>query len=56
MKRIDSLDVRHFAIAIQFLTLATLLYVVLATPGIDVLHASVTPIHRVVPHAGQERL
>ncbi len=54
MKQIDSLDVRHFAIAIQFLTLATLLYVVLATPGIDVLHASVTAIHQVVSRTGEQ--
>jgi len=53
MKRIGSLDVRHFAIAIQFLTLAMLLYVVLATPGIDVLHAPITPIHHVMSLTGE---
>ncbi len=41
MKRIDTLDVRHFAIAIHVLTVATLLYVVLAAPGIAVLHAPI---------------
>ncbi|MDD2878316.1 MAG: hypothetical protein PHT60_14110 [Acidiphilium sp.] len=45
MKRVHTLDVRHFAAAIQFLTLAILLYVVLAAPGIAVLHAPVMPIH-----------
>ncbi len=50
MKRIHAMDVWHFAIAIHFLTLATLLYVVLAAPGIAVLHASAMPIHPVVSH------
>lgn len=45
MKPIKPLDVWHFAIAIQFLTVAVLLYVILASPGIDVLHAPAVPTH-----------
>jgi len=39
MKRFQTLNVWHFAIAIQIMTLAILIYVILAMPGIGVLHA-----------------
>jgi len=40
MKRLTILDVWHFAMAIQVMTLAIVIYVILAMPGIGVLHAS----------------